>query len=540
MSDLFSSLNYQPVPLAFGTSGRRGRVVDLTQLEIYINVTAELEFLQSLPGEQGGIAPGDQFFFAHDLRPSSTAFDPSANGRGELCQAAARAILDAGMSPVNLGALPTPALAAYAWRRGRASIMITGSHIPFDLNGYKLNTSAGELLKDFEAPINLAVQQVRARLYGSLATSSIFAPDGSLRVGPTPMLPVRLDAREEYIRRYTSFFGASSLSGRRILVYQHSAVGRDLLVEVLTRLGAEVVPGGRSDTFVAIDTEAINAAELSAIQTVADNAALLSGPLWAVVSTDGDSDRPLILGLQNGRVVFFGGDLVGMVVAGYLGADAVVVPITCNDSIDRGPLAQFLEPKTKIGSPFVVSGMAAARARGHHAVCGWEANGGFLLGSDIVKRQSTLPALPTRDAFLPVIAVLVAAHERGLSLAQLFAELPPRYSCAGLVRKFPRANGRRIVELLSDPSGVLRLPEFFTPSCGFSTILRLDYTDGVRIIFSNGDVTHFRPSGNADEFRIYAVSDTPERAARIVDLGIAEPDGIVRQMENALILSPHA
>ena len=56
-----------------------------------------------------------------------------------------------------------------------------------------------------------------------------------------------------------------------------------------------------------------------------------------------------------------------------------------------------------------------------------------------------------------------------------------------------------------------------------------------KIIFENGDVTHFRPSGNADEFRMYAVADTAERAAFIVERGIAEPDGIVRRMEKALI-----
>ena len=49
-----------------------------------------------------------------------------------------------------------------------------------------------------------------------------------------------------------------------------------------------------------------------------------AGPLDAVVSTDGDSDRPLILGIENGRAKFFGGDLVGMIVAEYLGADTVV------------------------------------------------------------------------------------------------------------------------------------------------------------------------------------------------------------------------
>jgi phosphomannomutase len=53
----------------------------------------------------------------------------------------------------------------------------------------------------------------------------------------------------------------------------------------------------------------------------------------------------------------------------------------------------------------------------------------------------------------------------------------------------------------------------------------------VRIWFSNGDVAHLRPSGNADELRIYAVADTPARAEEIVAMGIAEPDGILRSLE---------
>ena len=59
----------------------------------------------------------------------------------------------------------------------------------------------------------------------------------------------------------------------------------------------------------------------------------------------------------------------------------------------------------------------------------------------------------------------------------------------------------------------------------------------LHIIFSNGDVAHFRPSGNADEFRMYAVADSAERAAAIVARGVAEPDGIVRQMERTLVHS---
>jgi phosphomannomutase len=78
------------------------------------------------------------------------------------------------------------------------------------------------------------------------------------------------------------------------------------------------------------------------------------------------------------------------------------------------------------------------------------------------------------------------------------------------------------------------LEEFFTPALGFGLINRLNYADGVRIYFTNGDVAHVRPSGNADELRIYAVADTQSRADAITASGVAEPDGIIRKLERAL------
>ncbi|NBY22721.1 MAG: hypothetical protein EBQ73_07740 [Gammaproteobacteria bacterium] len=52
---LEASLDHVPEPLRFGTSGRRGLLIHLTPLEVYINATAELEYLKQLPPEAGGI-----------------------------------------------------------------------------------------------------------------------------------------------------------------------------------------------------------------------------------------------------------------------------------------------------------------------------------------------------------------------------------------------------------------------------------------------------------------------------------------------------
>ncbi len=542
VSTLRDSLSYEPRELKFGTSGRRGEVVHLTQLEIYVNVRGEIEYLLSLPRDEGGIRGGDPFPFGYDLRPSSTMFATEHAGRGEICQAVERAIGDAGMRPICLGCVPTPAVMAYAAGRGLGSIMVTGSHIPFDRNGYKLNTSRGELLKHQEGPVNESVARVRAEIYAQPADASLFDATGMFRSGHRDLPTAIPDAREAYLRRYSEFFPAGCLEGTRVLLYEHSAVGRELLAELLRILGAEVFPAGRSETFVPIDTENMDAAQLARIERLAREATVAHGRFDVVVSTDGDSDRPLLCGVDaEGSVRFFSGDLVGMIVASYLGADAVVVPITCNDGIDRGSLAQAVEPKTRIGSPYVIAGMEAARARGRRAVCGWEANGGFLTGSEFKRGDRSLAALPTRDAFLPVVCVLSAARERGLPVSGLFAELPQRFSRAALLPRFPRAAALAIMDRFIPGRDAGRtsaeitreLAAVFSPGSGFGRIEGIDYTDGVRVHFSNEDVVHFRPSGNADEFRIYGYAGSQQRADEIVAAGIA-PDGFLRQLEAAL------
>ncbi|MDD5581098.1 MAG: hypothetical protein PHY16_17740 [Methylobacter sp.] len=567
---LRQTLSYDPRELQFGTSGRRGEVIHLTQLEVFINAVAELEFLQALPKAEGGIVRGEGFYYARDLRPSSSAYVAEQQGRGELAQAIEQAILYVGMIPVNQGRIPTPALTHYALAQGKGSMMVTGSHIPFDRNGYKTNTSRGELLKRHESPINEKVKEVRLRFYEQPFEDSLFRADGLFKTGSRTLSIERSEAASTYIQRYLDFFGTEALAGMRLLAYQHSAVGRDMLVDILRELGAEVVIAGRSETFVPIDTENMDAGQLAAIQKLYDEAATVHGQFDAVVSTDGDSDRPLILGVdaESSAVRFFGGDLVGMLTAELLGADAVVVPISSNDGIDRGNLKDITEPKTRIGSPYVIAGMEKALARGKKAVCGWEANGGFLTGSDIFRNGQLLTALPTRDALLPILAVLFIARRDGVLLTEIFTRLPRRYSRAALIKQFPRTLGLEIVKRFSpsddaiqtvafmpndktifmdennkeiaaadiqiDTSAKIRqeLAGFFSPELEFGNIERINYVDGVRMYFSKGDVAHLRPSGNADELRIYAIADTQDRADEIAALAIAEPDGLLRRLAN--------
>ena len=550
-----------PTPLAFGTSGLRGLITDITDLEAYINTRGFLAYLF----QRGELQRQETVYIGGDLRPSTESPDRS------IMRAVARAIEDAGLKVDHQGRLPTPALAYYGLEQGQPSIMITGSHIPFDRNGIKFYKKSGEVLKADEAGILDAVAEVRQVEYARPEAESIFADTGMFKPDQErPLPPANEDACRVYIRRYLDFFAPQTLKGLKIVFFQHSAVGRDLLVEILRQLGAEVFPVGRSEEFVSLDTEAILQEQLEYIQQLVDEAVAKHGPVDAVVSTDGDSDRPLLLGIRpDAKVQFFGGDLLGIVVAEYLAPDFIAVPISANDAVDRHFAPLGLTPKkTRIGSPSVIAAMYEARAAGKQRVVGWEANGGFMTGSAFEQQGKTLKALPTRDACLPLVAALSAARQKNRSLVELFAGLPPRFSKAGLIDHFPQETSLSLVKRFSPRDDRVQevnfathpmtlslgdgheeyasasfaaeaaaikeeLQGFFTPAEGFGEIMRINTIDGVRITFDNGEIAHIRPSGNAPQLRMYAVADTQARADEIVERGLQEPHGILRRLEAA-------
>jgi len=87
MSTLRASLTYEPRELSFGTSGLRGLVEDMTNLEAYINSMGFLRYVLSLNTTEGGIREGDDIYIAQDLRSSSDSIVSEKSERGEIAQA---------------------------------------------------------------------------------------------------------------------------------------------------------------------------------------------------------------------------------------------------------------------------------------------------------------------------------------------------------------------------------------------------------------------------------------------------------------------
>ncbi len=462
--------------MKFGTSGLRGLSSDLKGPASYRYAAAFGHYLlQSGKAERGG-----SILLGRDLRESSP----------EIMANCATALVELGFEVLDCGTVPTPALALYGLETRCASLMITGSHIPADRNGIKFYRADGEIDKDDEGAIS------------NIAASLDIAKAG----GNTPLLADRTsECTALFMARNRALLPVDALLGLKVGVYQHSTVARDMLVEILTHFGAEVLPLGRSETFIPVDTEAVSADTLNKLKLWA-----AEHELDAIVSADGDGDRPLVAD-ETGMVIR--GDLLGLVAAQFLDAALVVTPVTSNSGVERAGGFEVL--RTRVGSPYVIAGMNGAVSGGERRVVGFEANGGLLTGSDFTIEGQILKALPTRDCFLPILAILRQAHLKRLSLSQMAASFKLPVAAADRLENIPVEAGAALMAHLR--AGPNELSGFLAP---IGEVAATSDIDGLRVSLKDGRIVHFRPSGNAPEMRCYVEADDAESADTLLQAGL--------------------
>lgn len=467
----------------FGTSGARGLVSDMTDRICYAYTLGFIQHLETLGELKAGQAVG----IAYDFRPSSP----------RIAAACCQAVRDRGYSPVNGGQVPTPAIALYGIRHHLPTLMVTGSHIPDDRNGIKFYRPGGEILKTDEQAIRRELVELPSELFN----------DKDMLRSAAALPSVDDYVHREYAERFTDFFPANALEGMKVALYQHSSVASRSLKEVLDSLGAEVIPLGYSDTFIPVDTEAVRSEDVALAKAWAQE-----HRFDAIVSTDGDGDRPLI-GDESGT--WLRGDIVGILCAHYLSADIVVTPISSNTAVEKSGYFREVS-RTRIGSPYVIEAMQHAAKNSDFTVVGYEANGGFLTQTEAHSGGKTLSPLPTRDAVLPILAILHSCAQRRCSVSELVGDLPSRFTHSDRIKGVPTTVSLKKLEELQQSDAeefVASLGEIYGGELG--SIQSIDTTDGLRVTLSNGGIFHLRPSGNAPELRCYTEADSEETAQRL-------------------------
>ncbi len=460
----------------FGTSGLRGLASELVGTTAALYTTAFCRFL----AQKGLIGEGGEILVGQDFRDSSPEI--AANCMG--------AIIACGFEPVDCGELPTPALCTYGFERGAASLMITGSHIPADRNGIKFYLPDGEISKADEQAITQWAEKLRGTVKVEIGAGK--------KAGEA--------ANALFVKRNSMILPSDALKGMRIGVYQHSTVARDLFMDVLAHYGASVVALGRSQHFIPVDTEAVSPETLSLLKIWAGE-----GAYDAIISADGDADRPL---LSDETGVPVKGDILGLMTASFLKADAVITPVTSNSGIEKN--GDFTVIRTQVGSPFVIAGMQQALASGKKAVVGFEANGGFLTASPFSAAGGEIAALPTRDCFLPLLAALYLAASRNLSVSKLADTFNMPVTSADRIQDFAQSRSSALMSYLTASDE--NLAAFLAPMgaiAGKSTI------DGLRVTLADGRIIHFRPSGNAPEMRCYVEAETEDLADELLHRGLS-------------------
>jgi phosphomannomutase len=462
--------------LKFGTSGLRGLVTDLQGNAARRYTAAFLRYLQ-----EAGIETSGKVYLGRDFRPSSP----------DILADCAAAIIASGMTPVDCGAVPTPALALHAMTDASPAIMVTGSHIPADRNGLKFYVPSGEISKTDEAGIVAALQDdyIDGSGYGS--TNEFGA------------------ATERYIARFEPVLPIGALNGLRVGVYEHSTVARDILHRVLRHHGAETLSLGRRTDFVPVDTEAFGDAVFAPLQEW-----LKEHEFDAIVSADGDGDRPLLV---DNTGAFVRGDVLGLLTAKFCGAKTVVTPVTSNSAIERTGLFETIL-RTRVGSPYVVAELHGAAG----PAIGFEANGGTFVGQGVIVNGMRLAPLETRDAVLPILAVLGLAAAKKKSVSELVSDLPLQTALADRLQDVPSEKSGPFLKRLAEDSSYAEEVFALHGISSFSDI------DGLQFRTNTGDMVHFRASGNAPELRVYVEGSSPERAAELLAWGLETAAQAVR------------
>ena len=311
----------------FGTDGVRGSA----------NTELTPELVLALGRAVARTITATTFLIGRDTRKS-----------GPMLQAALSAgLASEGADVVDVGVLPTPALAWLSARRDLPAVVISASHNPFADNGIKLFGAGGvKLREDEEAAVEDELHRVldpTARAPRPLEGHGV----GTVRFEP--------DLGEAYVDYLVGTLDGRRLEGLRIVVDSANGSASGLAAEVFERAGADVVAIGCEP-----DGTNINAGCGSTATELVSSAVVEHGADLGL-ALDGDADRLLAVdatgALVDGDslVALFAGDLADR---GQLAGNTVVVTVMTNLGFRRAMAERgVLVKETDVGDRHVLAAL---------------------------------------------------------------------------------------------------------------------------------------------------------------------------------------
>lgn len=357
----------------FGTDGIRG----------VANVELSADLALALGRAVADVLPAPAVVVGRDTRRS-----------GPMLQAAVTAgLASRGVDVVDVGVLPTPAVAWAAAQRQLPAVMVSASHNPFADNGLKVFGAGGRKLADADE------QALEAALEAELRGVTGDGVDRRARTGrgdhPVSGAAVGAvvggdDLADRWVRATVDALGGRTLDGMRVVLDCANGAAHRVAPAVLRALGAELVVLGDAPDGTNINEGCGSTHPERLAETVVATGAELG------LALDGDADRLLAVD-HRGRVVT-GDHLLALFAAdlrqrGELAGDTVVVTVMSNLGLRLAlDAAGIAVRETPVGDRYVLEVLDA-----EGLVLGGEQSGHIVFRSLATTGDGTLTGVLLAD-----------------------------------------------------------------------------------------------------------------------------------------------
>lgn len=401
--------------LRFGTDGVRAEALTVLTTD----------YVASLARAAAEVLGGNRWLVGRDTRESGLVLEA----------AVVDGLISAGVSPLLLGVVPTPALAWMSAQMKAPAVMITASHNPWHDNGVKIFAQGGLKLTD---EVEKSIEALLHREHAPATTD-------------TAAIATEHDWREGYVAHLVGSDG--SLKGLRVVLDCANGATYAAAPAVFRALGADTVvihdsPNGRN---INDDCGATNTASLA--QSVIAHDANLG------LAFDGDGDR--VIAVDHRGEVVDGDRMIALAALqlrneGSLHHDTVVVTVMSNIGFHKAMDAAGIHVvTTSVGDRYVLEELAVGgfsvggEQSGHIIYRDLATTGdGLLAGLRLAQfvRESERPLAELADSVMttyPQVLVNVKVRNRHPDVAnELAAEIAAAdASLGGEGRVLVRASG---------------------------------------------------------------------------------------------------